>query len=46
MTKLMQIRDVGWKMNGRVQIWMKREFEEKNFEISGIAIYYCNQIVS
>ena len=40
------IRGVGWKIKARVKIWMKRAFEENNFEKSSITIYYCNQTVS
>ena len=36
----------GEKLKGGVEIWIKRAFEENNFEISSIAVYYCNQIVS
>ena len=34
------------RSNHQVEIWTKRAFEENKFEISSIAIYYCNQIVS
>ena len=37
------IRGIGWKTEGEwVEVWMKRDFEEKSFVISGIAIYYCH----
>ena len=37
------IRGIGWKTEGGgVEVWMKRDFEEKSFVISGIAIYYCH----
>ena len=26
----------------KIEVWMKRDFEEKKFIISGIAIYYCH----